>query len=350
MNFDEYFMHRCIELAQNGLGNTYPNPLVGCVLVFNNKIIAEGFHTQAGKPHAEIEAINSLKDKSLLSKCTLYVNLEPCSHFGKTPPCAQKIAELKIPRVVVGTIDTTDKVAGKGIEIMQNAGIEVIVGVLEQQCRIVNKRFFTFHEKKRPYIILKWAQSKDGFMDIERTANTPKKSFYITSKTEQILVHKWRTQEQSILVGTNTIINDNPKLNARLYLGNNPTRITFDFENKLNRTYNIFDKSTPTIIFNYKTTGNFSENLKFVQLNKKNETFGQIFDYLYSNNIQSILIEGGQKVLNYVLSHNIWDEALIFVANKKLQNGLKAPDIKLNENQIIQIGKSKLYKLSNQIF
>lgn len=349
MIIDEYFMQRCIELAQNGLGNTYPNPLVGSVLVYNNKIIAEGFHTQAGKPHAEVEAINSLKEKSLLSKCTLYVNLEPCSHFGKTPPCAQKIVELKIPRVVVGTIDTTEKVSGKGIEIMQNAGIDVKVGVLEQQCRNLNKRFFTYHEKKRPYIVLKWAQSKDGFMDIERNSDTPQKTFYITSKTEQILVHKWRTQEQAILVGTNTILNDNPRLNARLFFGNNPIRLTFDFENKLNNTYNVFDNTTPTIVFNYKTTGNFSQNLKFVQINKKSETFGQIFDYLYSNNIQSILIEGGQKVLNYLLNNNIWDEALIFVANKKIQKGLKAPNIKLDEAQNIQIGNSKLYKLSNQI-
>lgn len=345
----EFYMQRCLDLAENALGNTYPNPLVGSVIVYENKIIGQGFHTRAGQPHAEIVAINSVKNKELLKKSTLYVNLEPCSHWGKTPPCAHKIVELKIPKVVIGTIDTTEKVNGKGIEILKNAGIETIVGILEKKCRHINRRFFTYHEKKRPYVILKWAQSEDGFIDINRQYTDLQGSYPISGKIEHILVHKWRTEEQAIAVGTNTIINDNPFLTSRYYYGNNPLRITFDFHNRLsNRPLNIFNPDAPTIVFNYHKTEQIAENIFYQKIDEKQDFFIQFFSYLYEKNIQSVMIEGGKKLLESFINSNNWDEMRIFVSSKILKDGLKAPKIDLQKAQDIQkIGISRLFTIYN---
>ena len=226
MNIHEKYIKRCIELAKNGLGATYPNPLVGSVIVYKNKIIGEGWHQKAGAPHAEVNAINSVKDESLLNKSTIYVSLEPCSHFGKTPPCSDLIIAKGIKKVIIGTVDPFAEVAGRGIKKLMEAGCEVQVGILEKECQDLNKRFFTFHQKKRPYIILKWAQTTDGF--IAPKVQEKREPVWITNQYSKQLVHKWRSEEQAILVGTNTAIADNPKLNTRLWNGKNPVRVVID--------------------------------------------------------------------------------------------------------------------------
>ncbi len=311
MDKDQLYMQRCLELASNALGRTYPNPVVGSVIVYQDKIIGEGFHKRAGEPHAEVIAINSVKDKSLLPNSTLYVNLEPCSHYGKTPPCANLIIKWKIPRVVIGTIDTSAKVSGKGIEKLKAAGIDVKVGVLEKQSRWINRRFFTFHEKKRPYVILKWAQTADGFIDRVRTDNI-RKSNIITSRWARTLVHKWRSQEQAIAVGTNTVINDNPQLTVRLWYGNNPIRICLDTKGRIPANSRIFDNSAQTICLTQKEFRNPHT----------------LLNHLYSINIQSIIIEGGTKFMESFLKQNLWDESRIFISKSLFLSGIKAPEIK----------------------
>lgn len=328
MKEHEKYMQRCIQLASNGLGNTYPNPLVGSVIVHNNKIIGEGYHTKSGENHAEINAINSVKDKSLLKNSTLYVNLEPCSHFGKTPPCSVKIAELQIPRVVIGAIDTTDKVSGKGIKIMQNAGIEVITGVLNTKARQINKRFFTFHEKKRPYIILKWAQTSDGYIDILRNEKSEQKPNWISGATERTLVHKWRANEQAIMVGKNTVIFDNPELTTRNWYGQNPLRLIIDNNLQLVKKFDIFNTSAKTTVINTISQKQISNTLSNIKLSSKNNFHQQIFSYLYSSNIQSIIIEGGQILLQSFIDSNFWDEARVFVGHNFFYQGKKAPILK----------------------
>ncbi len=262
MNIHTKYMQRCIELGKNGLGSTYPNPMVGSVIVHNEKIIGEGFTSPCGGPHAEVNAINSVNDKSLLKKATLYVTLEPCSHFGKTPPCADFIVANKIPRVVVGVKDPHEKVAGMGIQKLRDAGCEVEVGVLEEECREHHKRFLTFHEKKRPYIILKWAESSDGFLapdKSEREANP--EPYWITNKKSRQLVHQWRSEEHAILVGTNTVLEDNPKLNVRDWAGNSPIRIVVDRDLRIPSNNNIYDGSVSTLVLTAK---------KNFQMQKKN--------------------------------------------------------------------------------
>jgi diaminohydroxyphosphoribosylaminopyrimidine deaminase/5-amino-6-(5-phosphoribosylamino)uracil reductase len=252
MNFDEKYMLRCLELAKDGFGNVAPNPMVGCVIVCEGKIIGEGYHQEYGKAHAEVNAIHSVRDKSLLQKSTLYVNLEPCAHFGKTPPCANLIVEHNIPRVVIGCVDSYSEVSGKGIEKLRNAGIEVTVGILENESLELNKRFFTFHNKKRPYVILKWAETQDGFIDVDRPLDKSRDTTadnWITSPLSKQLVHKWRSEEAAIMVGTTTVLNDNPQLNVREWKGKNPTRIVIDLQDRLPQTLHVFDKSIPTVSF-----------------------------------------------------------------------------------------------------
>ena len=237
MTTHEKYMARCIQLAKNGLGTTYPNPLVGSVIVYNGKIIGEGWHKKAGEAHAEVNAINSVKDKTLLAKSTIYVSLEPCSHYGKTPPCADLIAYHKIPNVIIGTIDPFAKVAGNGLKKLMEAGSKITLGVLEKECKELNKRFFTFHEKKRPYIILKWAETQDGFIaPLEQESGKP---FWITSPESKKRVHKWRTEEAAILVGTKTVELDNPSLTARLWKGEQPLRVVIDKSMKLKFVNNL---------------------------------------------------------------------------------------------------------------
>jgi len=309
----EKYIKRCIELAKNGLGTTYPNPLVGSVIVYNNEIIGEGWHQKAGEPHAEVNAINSVKNKSLLSKATIYVNLEPCSHFGKTPPCCDLIIANKIPNVVIGTIDPFARVAGNGIKKLLEVGKKVIVGILEEECNKLNKRFFTFHTKKRPYIILKWAESQDGF--IAPLSKEKKEPFWISNEFSRQLVHKWRSEEQAILVGNKTVLEDNPTLNIRDWTGNNPIRIVLDQYNRVSKEFHIFDNKANTL--------SISKN----NINFNNTIANEIADFLFMNDIQSVIIEGGRQTLQTFIDKNIWDEARVFRGKQSLRNGIKAPDI-----------------------
>ncbi len=343
VNIHEKYINRCIELAKNGLGATYPNPLVGSVIVLNDKIIGEGWHQKAGEPHAEVNAINSVKDKSLLKKAIIYVNLEPCSHYGKTPPCANLIVENGIKKVVIGSVDANSKVSGKGILHLQNNGCEVIVGVLEQECLKLNKRFFTFHNKKRPFIILKWAETQDGFIDKLRDENSENSPNWISNVYSQQLVHKMRAEEQAILVGTNTALNDNPKLNARNWFGLNPVRIVLDRSLKIPFHYNFYDGSVKTIVITEKAPiKSVNENTCFELMDFSKNLAEQICAVLYAHEIQSVLIEGGAQTLKTFITENLWDEAFIFVGNKKFENGLKAPELKKAPNEIQKISDDAL--------
>lgn len=331
----EKYMQRCIDLAKQGLGNTAPNPMVGSVIVYNGKIIGEGYHRKCGEPHAEVNAINSVKDKSLLQNSTLYVNLEPCAHHGKTPPCANLIARLGIQNVIIGCIDSAAHVSGKGVQILKNAGCNVITGIHEKESRELNKRFFTYHEKKRPYIILKWAQTKDGFIDIKRNEESPVKSTWITNEYAKTLVHKWRAEEQAILIGTNTALQDNPSLTTRNWKGKNPIRIVFDRNLVLPHSLNIFNAKAETIIIADNKAK--SQSVKFLKekigikfVDYDNDFYTQLFRILVTKEIQSVIIEGGEKVLNSFLKSNLWDEARIFYGNKVFKEGVKAPDLKLD--------------------
>ncbi len=327
----EKFINRCIEIAKNGLGTTRPNPMVGCVIVHENIIIGEGYTSPYGGDHAEINAIQSVKDKSLLHLATLYVTLEPCSHYGKTPPCSNLIIEHQIPNIVIGTIDTHDKVAGQGIAKLRAAGCNVIVGVLEDKCKQHHKRFFTFHNKKRPYIILKWAETTNGFMAPKM--KTEKKPIWITNTYSRQLVHKWRAEEQAILIGTNTVIEDNPSLTARNWKGNNPIRIVIDRAHKLSKGFNVFDDTAETYIISEKN------------INFSNPIAQQICDILYSKKINSIIIEGGRQTFQTFINDNLWDEARVFIGNKAFKDGIKAPDIsgKLVSEQNILKDTLKIY-------
>jgi diaminohydroxyphosphoribosylaminopyrimidine deaminase/5-amino-6-(5-phosphoribosylamino)uracil reductase len=343
----EKYMQRCIDLARLGAGNTAPNPMVGSVIVYNGKIIGEGYHKKCGESHAEVNAINSVKDKSLLKKATLYVNLEPCAHYGKTPPCANLIANLGIPNVIIGSIDSAAHVSGKGIQILKEAGCNVITGVLENESRELNKRFFTFHEKQRPYIILKWAQTKDGFIDVKRKEDNPVEPTWITNEYAKTLVHKWRSEEQSILIGTKTALADNPCLTTRNWKGKNPVRIVFDRNLKLPQSLNIFNTDAETLIIADNTaktqkikTLDSNVGIKFVDY--ENDFYTQLFKILTKKDIQSIIIEGGEKVLNSFIENNLWDEARIFYGEKEFKNGIKAPNIGTDNLYKVYLGNSKL--------
>lgn len=336
---DEIMMRRCLQLANNALGLTYPNPMVGCVIVHQGKIISEGWHQKAGMPHAEVNAISQVKNLNLLKESTLYVSLEPCAHFGKTPPCSDLIIESKIPRVVVGTLDPFSKVNGLGILKMIKAGIDVKVGILENECRELNKRFFTFHQQKRPYIILKWAQTQDGFM---ATENRQQK--WITNEYSKQRVHLWRTQEQSILVGTQTAKFDNPRLNARLIDGNQPLRLVLDRELSLNKDLFLFDKSQSTIVFTEIESEN-DFNLEFCIVYFDKELIPQILSVLYEKEIQSVIIEGGKFTLEKFIESELWDEARVFTANHSWGSGVEAPSFKgtLISEEKIQNDSLKIY-------
>lgn len=331
MNTNEFYINRCLQLAKNGLGTTYPNPMVGCVIVHKNKIIGEGWHRKAGEPHAEVLAIASVKNKLLLQKSTIYVSLEPCSHFGKTPPCCDLIIAYNIPNVVIGTIDPFAKVAGRGVKNLKNAGKNVTVGVLEKECLELNKRFFTYHTKKRPFIILKWAKTLDEFIAPE--SKKEKKPIWITSNYSRQLVHKWRSEEQAILVGTNTVMEDNPTLNVRDWTGNNPVRIILDKNNRISKNLHIFDNKQNTIILN-KELLFFSDNLA-----------SEIASYLYKKEIQSVIIEGGKQTLETFIQANLWDEARIFTGNTQFFNGIKAPNIrgKIVRQDVIENNQLLIY-------
>jgi len=332
------YMQRCLDLAIQGLGTTYPNPLVGAVIVWKDKIIGEGFHHRSGEPHAEVLAIRSVKNRELLKQATLYVNLEPCSHYGKTPPCADLIVKTGIPRVVVGTPDTTEKVHGKGIRTMQEGGIEVITGIREQESRFINRRFFTYHEKKRPYIILKWAESADGYLDEERIAGQ-QGPHWISGPLGRQLVHKWRSEEQAILVGRKTALIDNPALTAREWYGRNPLRLVIDRELTLPTGLQLFDDEAPTIIFNNLREEKHTHP-EPVRIDFSKPIIPQITEELYSRQIQSMIVEGGAYTLRQYIESGMWDEARVFKGNRYFHAGVKAPVLKRQPSGIIHTGDS----------
>ncbi len=311
------FMQRAIALAGLGLGDVSPNPLVGCVIVYEGKIIAEGWHKKYGGPHAEVNAVNALKDKSLLRQSTVYINLEPCVHQGKTPPCADMLLDLGVRKVVIANTDPYPLVAGKGIKKLREAGVEVIEDVLQEAGNILNRRFFTSIEKQRPYIILKWAQTADGFI-----ATEDYNSKWISNEQSRQLVHRWRAEEDAVMVGGNTAKHDNPQLNVRHWVGRNPLRIVVDRQLSLDSTLKLFDKSQRTICYNLQKS-HVDENLEFVKLAEANFINSLLAD-LYKKNIQSVIVEGGAALLNQFIQNHLWDEARVFISNKKFEKGIKA--------------------------
>jgi len=339
-------MQRSLELAKKGAGYVSPNPMVGCVIVHQGQIIGEGYHEKYGENHAEVNAINSVINQELLKESVLYVTLEPCAHYGLTPPCSNLIIEKMIPKVVVGTIDPFDEVAGKGIDMMKNAGIDVQVGLLERECREINKRFFTFHEKKRPYIFLKWAQTADGFIDMERDAELYGQPTWITGIEALIRVHRMRVEEDAIMVGTKTALKDNPSLTVRHVKGKNPVRIVLDNHLRLPHSLKVFDNTTPTLIFNsLKNTS--TENLKFIKIIFNNRVPQQVIKELYQLNIQSVIIEGGKQLLESFLESGIWDETYVFVGDKEFHSGVSAPQPPEKLYHFEQLGKDELYIFRN---
>ena len=342
MMTDQFYMQRCIDLANKAIGNTYPNPLVGSVIVHNGEIIGEGYHKKAGEPHAEINAINSVKNPELLKEATIYVSLEPCSHFGKTPPCALKLKEIGFKKVVIGAMDYNEQVNGKGKKILEDAGIEVVTGILKEECEELNKRFFTFHQKKRPYIILKWAQSTDGFMDKNHQPTQ------ISNSLSKQYVHKMRSEEQAILVGKNTAINDNPSLTVREVMGKNPIRVLIDFNLEVSSDFKIYDDEAATLVFN-QIKDDKQNHIHFIKIEKEN-SLQQIVKHLHELSIQSIIIEGGSFTLKQFIEHNLWDEAYIFRNNNLiLENGTKAPifNFEASEEFFLRDNSVSIYKNKN---
>ncbi|MDN3658834.1 bifunctional diaminohydroxyphosphoribosylaminopyrimidine deaminase/5-amino-6-(5-phosphoribosylamino)uracil reductase RibD [Ferruginibacter paludis] len=325
MTTHETYMQRSLQLARLGEGNVAPNPMVGAVLVYKDRIIGEGYHQQYGQAHAEVNCINSVlaSNYSLIQKSTLYVSLEPCAHYGKTPPCADLIIRNKIPLVVIGCRDSYEEVDGKGIQKLEQAGIEVITGVLEREALELNKRFFTFHTKQRPYIILKWAQSKDHII-----ANADYSAIKISNDITNRLVHKWRSEEAAILVGTNTALHDNPALTNRLWNGNNPIRLVIDKQLRLPATSHLFDGATKTIVFNFLRDEE-KESILFYKLSAEENIIPSLLDALYKLKIQSVLIEGGTQLLQSFINAGCWDEARV-ITNESLiiENGIEAPKLK----------------------
>lgn len=325
MDMDALFMQRALQLASNGLGNVSPNPMVGCVIVHQNRIIGEGYHQKYGQAHAEVNAILSVENKELLPNSTLYVTLEPCNHFGKTPPCADLILKHKMPKVIVCNLDPNPIVAGIGIEKLKNAGVDVQLHVLEKEGKELNKRFFTYHVRKKPYILLKWAQTNNRFL-----ARSNFDSRWISNAQSRQLVHQWRAQEDAILVGFNTALHDNPALTVRHITGKNPVRILLDPLLEIPTTHQLYNNDAKTIVFNsFKHTE--TENIHYIH---SPISPASIVQHLYELQIQSVIVEGGSKTLHHFLDANLWDEARIFTSKASFEHGIAAPHIhgKIVEN------------------
>lgn len=323
MTKDEKYIRRCIQLARNGMCNAAPNPMVGAVIVHNDRIIGEGYHARCGEGHAEVNAIRSVKDESLLQESTIYVSLEPCSHYGKTPPCADLIIRKGIPRVVVGCVDPFSLVSGRGIQKLKDAGIDVKVGVLEAECRQLIKRFVTFNTQQRPYITLKWAESADGFIDINREEGQP---VVLSTPITSIYVHKQRAEHHAILVGRRTALLDNPSLTTRNWYGKNPVRLVIDKELTLSTSLKLFDGSAPTWIFTAQDKASTSQVIYF-KLDFSRSILPQILQKLYENKLQALLVEGGSRLLQSFIDEGLWDEIYTEHSAKVLENGVKGPVI-----------------------
>lgn len=345
----ELYMQRCLELALKGKGNVSPNPMVGCVIVHDNNIIGEGYHQKFGEAHAEVNAINNVLQKygdqaaTLLANATAYVSLEPCAHFGKTPPCADLLVKHQLKKVVIGNTDPFDGVNGKGIDKLKNAGIEVLSGILDEECRMVNRRFFTRVTQQRPYLILKWAQTANGFF-----APTDQTQRWISGPEAKTLTHEWRSEEDAILVGKNTVLADNPQLNTRDVKGKNPIRIVIDKRLEIPANYHIFNDESKTIIFNEVKT-EVVGNLHFIQMEDMHFYLPQKLAYqLYLMDIQSVIIEGGTHLLSQFIHDGLWDEARIFTANTTWESGLQAPKINGQLMEEISVGNDKLQVLKQK--
>lgn len=341
---DQYYMNRCIELALRGRGNVSPNPLVGAVIVVDNEIIAEGFHQKYGEPHAEVNAIKKIKNKDVLTTATIYINLEPCAHFGKTPPCASLLVTSKFKRVVIGMLDPNPLVSGKGIQMLTKANIATTVGILEAECEKINNRFITYHSKRRPYIVLKWAETSDGYIDLVRENEQPRTINWISQPTTQTITHQWRAHEQAILVGWKTILHDNPSLTTRAFYGKTPIRVVIDPALKSPKESIIFTDKLPLYVFNLKINDE-STNKKFIQL--KDLTIQTILDTLFKLNISSVIIEGGKYTLEKFISSNLWDEARVIIGNPTFEKGLPAPKLNQCPQNEINIAGDRILYYSN---
>jgi diaminohydroxyphosphoribosylaminopyrimidine deaminase/5-amino-6-(5-phosphoribosylamino)uracil reductase len=320
------YMRRCFQLAENGMGSVAPNPMVGAVIVCDGEIIGEGYHRRYGGPHAEVNGIASVQRPELLPRSTMYVNLEPCSHYGHTPPCSRLIIDKKIPRVVIANVDPNPLVSGRGMKMMREAGVEVSSGLLNEEGEWLNRRFFTFQREKRPYVYLKWAQSADGFLDKQREDNNDEPPVQISTEFTKTLVHKARTEESAIMVGTNTAIKDNPKLTARRWMGDNPVRVVIDRKLRIPSGYNLLDGTIPTLVYTEQNAAD-SENLTYIRINFAENLVRQILDDLFDRNILSLIVEGGQQLLNAFIRAGAWDEARVEIAPLWIGKGVKAPEI-----------------------
>lgn len=331
----ETYMRRALELATLSRGDVSPNPMVGCVIVYEGTIIGEGWHQRYGEAHAEVNAVQSVADKDLLKRSTVYVTLEPCSHFGKTPPCADLLVSHSVARVVICNVDSNPLVGGKGIQKLKAAGVEVMTGVLEDEGRFLNRRFFTFMEKKRPYIILKWAQTADGFI-----ARKNFDSKWISNEYARMLVHKWRAEEDAILVGSNTALHDNPMLNVRDWSGRHPVRIVLDRKCSLPGTLNLFDGKQPTICYN-TVKDEMHHNLEFKKVAEL-DFIQQVVDDLHVRKIQSLIVEGGAQVLSEFIMRGLWDEARVFRSQETFGSGISAPTLDATLQKTIDVATDKL--------
>jgi diaminohydroxyphosphoribosylaminopyrimidine deaminase / 5-amino-6-(5-phosphoribosylamino)uracil reductase len=335
-------MQRCIQLAAQGLGQVSPNPMVGCVIVANDTIIGEGYHKKFGGPHAEVEAIRNVKDKGMLKRATLFVNLEPCSHHGKTPPCADLIIRSGIPEVVIGMTDPNVLVAGKGISMLREAGIVVREGLLEKESRILNQRFIVNQEQRRPYIILKWAQSEDGFMDIDRSHGV-KGIHWITGEASKRLVHFWRSGEDAVMIGANTVCNDNPMLTVRELSGRQPIRVVLDPQCRLHENYNVFNNDAHTIVINEIKNEKKTSHLEYVQVPDMNNNLSSVARKLFELNVGSVLIEGGYYTLQKWLDSGLYDEIRVLRGGDKMHQGQKAPEIQWTPVSQFENGEDRVY-------
>jgi len=339
LGVNEKYIKKCLKLASRGFGYVSPNPMVGCLIVHNGKIIGEGYHEKYGGPHAEINAFKSVKNKKLLKDSTLYVSLEPCAHHGKTPPCADAIIKYGIKKVVIGSVDPNPLVKGKGIAKLMQAGCDITIGVLEKECMDLNKRFFTFQLEKRPYIILKWAMTKDGFIDKRR--GQTEEPLKITGAEAGKLSHAWRSEEQAIMVGTNTAVMDNPELTTRKVKGRSPIRIVMDRKLRIPANSNIFNNFASVIVLNSKSNRK-EENREFVKVQFNGNKLDSAMKALYRRNIQSVIVEGGAELLGSFIEEGLWDEARVFVSNAEIGTGIKAPHLDSMVDNKTKTGKDTL--------
>lgn len=343
---DEIYMHRCLELARKGLGLTRTNPLVGCVIVHHDRIIGEGYHHEFGGPHAEVNAIRSVKDPSLLAEATLYANLEPCAHHGKTPPCSMLIHQRGIRRVVISNIDPFPRVDGRGVRYLRDKGVKVETGCLEQEGYYLNRRFFTYHQKRRPYVILKWAQTMDGFIDLLREPGDPIGTNWITDEISRTLVHKWRSEEAGIMVGTNTVVKDNPRLNIRRWTGDPPVRITMDRNGRIFEGSHILDGSRETIVFT-GVPGKYSGKTRSIHMDSS-YALEDLLEELADQKIISLFVEGGASLLESFLDSGLWDEARVFTGNRSFSQGVRAPGMEDSPDETIFFNDTRLELFRNR--